>query len=809
MLLPQTIRQKIRGNKMKNKINLTLLFFAITIQYSFAQNNLQYVSKVCAGSPTNAILNGNYLYVIDIGLVVFDFSIPSSPTLVNHLTPMEGMYTNNELIIIGDTGYATWDGGGIMRMDFSNPASPTPISYLLNNSYDYQNLLLKFPYLYAIAKSQSTDSLYLQSIDINNGIIFDSVNLESSFQHIAFEAKRFIIDGNYLYLTMGPRGVIDTTELHIFDISAPSNISHIDSSTVYLGKSSAIPAILQNSHWDLVKKNNFIYVAAWFDQPKSKIKIVDVTNPLSPAFVKEWMDTTITGGSGDIEISGNNLFLTDLSSSFNVISLANDTTLSLCKRINNGLAPLNAYNTNFFMTLFGNYAFLFNLDNYAVYTFEVSLPCNTELIDTIPFAHDWKDIGAKDTNSVFASVWNFYQLYSFDVSDEMNPVISHRTEVKGSGWGIDVKNNFAYLAMGMQNPNYPPTTKSGGLIVYDISNPNQPLEKGWSPPDTLNNEVQVFVNPQSNLAYVIAGQPNSEGESSENHISNNPGLRIVDVSNPDSLIQSGKINITPQCRGIFQEGNYAYMAASSPDSSTVIDTSGLYIVNVSNPTNPSVTGKWVCTNPQHLEHNGHTRAVCIKNGYAYLAHSGNMVVMDVSNPTSPLLVNEISLGNSQTMDVAVSDNFVFTLTQKSLFVFDISNPVNPVPVDSVTGFFAPFRHFDIKPPYIYVLSGAGVFIFKFDGLVGIEEKNKERGIDLTVYPNPFSGMTTLKIIPQDGKAIQDYELKIYDLPGKEVKKYEIKNIKTEIPRDDLPSGMYFYQVKTGKDFISSGKLIVQ
>ncbi|MFA5772992.1 MAG: hypothetical protein WC974_09705, partial [Thermoplasmata archaeon] len=744
---------------MKNKVNLTLLLFAFTIQLSFAQTNLQYVSKVCAGALGNAILDGNYLYVIDIGLAIFDFSNPSNPRLINHLTPMEGMNPNNELIINGDTGYATWNGGGIMRIDFSSLANPTPIGNPLNNSYDYQNLVLKFPYLYAIAKSQSTGSLYLQSIDVTNGIILGSMNLLSGFPHTAYEAKRFIINGNYLYLTMGPRGVIGATELHIFDISAPSNISHIGS--VSLGKSSAIGAGLQNSHWDLVKKNNFIYVAAWFVQPKSKIKIVDVTNPLTPQVVKEWTDTTITGGSGDIEISGNNLFLTDYSSHFNVISITNDTTLSLCKRINGFVPPY--YKTNFFMQLFGNYAFLFNLDNYAAYTLDVSSPCNTALIDTIPFAHDWKDIAAMDTNSVFASVWNFYQLYSLDVSDVMNPVISQRTEVWGSGWGIDVKNNFAYLAMGMQSPPYPPLTKRGGLIVYDISNPNQPIEKGWSPPDSGNNDVQVFVNPQSNLAYVIAGQPNSEGEWFENHSSNNPGLRIVDVSNPSSLIQLGKINITPQCRGIFQEGNYAYIAASNPDSSTVIDTSGLYIVDVSNPANPFVAGKWVRT--QLLKR--HTRAVSVKNNYAYLAHSGNLVILDVSNPSSPVLVKEIALGNSQTMDVAVSGNFVFALTQQSLFAFDISNPTNPTLAHSVTGiFFAPPRHFHIQLPYIYVVSGAGVFIFKFDRLTGVGVKNTPLATSYSLenaYPNPFNPSTTIHFtIPH-----REYvTLKVFDVLGR-------------------------------------------
>lgn len=75
-----------------------------------------------------------------------------------------------------------------------------------------------------------------------------------------------------------------------------------------------------------------------------------------------------------------------------------------------------------------------------------------------------------------------------------------------------------------------------------------------------------------------------------------------------------------------------------------------------------------------------------------------------------------------------------------------------------------------------------------------------------VYPNPFSDRTTLEI--KNG-SILNYELNIYDLFGKEIKKYEIRNRKTEISRGDLPNGMYLYRVKGNNQFISSGKLIIQ
>jgi len=89
--------------------------------------------------------------------------------------------------------------------------------------------------------------------------------------------------------------------------------------------------------------------------------------------------------------------------------------------------------------------------------------------------------------------------------------------------------------------------------------------------------------------------------------------------------------------------------------------------------------------------------------------------------------------------------------------------------------------------------------------VGIENNILQKNY-VNIYPNPFNETTTLEIINWIN---QNCELKIYDLYGREVRNYEIRNQKTEISKNELPSGMYFYLVTDNKQFISSGKLIVQ
>lgn len=78
--------------------------------------------------------------------------------------------------------------------------------------------------------------------------------------------------------------------------------------------------------------------------------------------------------------------------------------------------------------------------------------------------------------------------------------------------------------------------------------------------------------------------------------------------------------------------------------------------------------------------------------------------------------------------------------------------------------------------------------------------------EISLYPNPFGQRTTLEITNWQN---QNYELKIYDLFGREVRSCKIQNQKTEISRGNLPVGVYFYQVTNKEQTIGNGKLIIK
>ena len=79
---------------------------------------------------------------------------------------------------------------------------------------------------------------------------------------------------------------------------------------------------------------------------------------------------------------------------------------------------------------------------------------------------------------------------------------------------------------------------------------------------------------------------------------------------------------------------------------------------------------------------------------------------------------------------------------------------------------------------------------------------EEEGIVIQLVPNPFSESTLILL----DKVANHY--KVYDMSGKLVKHEKMNSKKTQIKRDNLPSGMYFLEVYID-DAVIRQKLIIQ
>jgi hypothetical protein len=150
------------------------------------------------------------------------------------------------------------------------------------------------------------------------------------------------------------------------------------------------------------------------------------------------------------------------------------------------------------------------------------------------------------------------------------------------------------------------------------------------------------------------------------------GVDIYDVSNPASPQYVTRVNLGGHTHGMFLLGDYLYVCMHYNDTFVIID--------VSNPASPVVKGS--ITSSTYL--NG-CHDVWVEAGYAYvtsyLAGTGQygFTVIDVSNPSSPTIVGYTG-ENHKNSGIFKVGNYCYVASHSpdtGMRVYDVSNPASP------------------------------------------------------------------------------------------------------------------------------------
>jgi hypothetical protein len=243
--------------------------------------------------------------------------------------------------------------------------------------------------------------------------------------------------------------------------------------------------------------------------------------------------------------------------------------------------------------------------------------------------------------NVYASAF-FGSLVILDVSSPFVPVLvgKYPTAAQSSKY-VNVNGNFAYLANG-----------GGGVDIVNISNPASPSKTGsFDTPGTANCAAA-----DGNHLYIADGER---------------GLRALDISTPSAPVSKGIYNASGSIRGMFINGNYAYITKGF-DSFNILDISKL--------DSPTLVGE--CELPFK------PKKLYVEGRYAYVAYGelppneyynfvGGILVLDISDPASPVLAATIETGDS-TSDVYAGGNYLYAAgMNQGLYVLDISDLSNP------------------------------------------------------------------------------------------------------------------------------------
>ena len=135
----------------------------------------------------------------------------------------------------------------------------------------------------------------------------------------------------------------------------------------------------------------------------------------------------------------------------------------------------------------------------------------------------------------------------------------------------------------------------------------------------------------------------------------------------------GSYSIPSETRGVFAVSNYAYL----------IDWHNLYIIDVTNPSAPTLAGSYIFQNVN-------ASAIFVSGNYAYITsgYYSTLGIYDVSNPASPAFVSSIHTTDAA-KNVYVNGNYAYVVgsfcdveqSVGQLATIDISDPANPTQVD--------------------------------------------------------------------------------------------------------------------------------
>lgn len=243
-------------------------------------------------------------------------------------------------------------------------------------------------------------------------------------------------------------------------------------------------------------------------------------------------------------------------------------------------------------------------------------------------------------------------LVILDVSNAAASSLVSKLYLQTGAKAIFVQENYVYL-----------TNKGAGLVIIDISDPASPDSFGSY--YTLGYANDVFV--KDGLAYIAQ---------------DTTGLQIIDVSDPANPVSVGGYDTPGHTQNVFVKDSLAYVADGD---------GGLQIIDISDPANPDLIGSyypptWVPSiSPSDFTTVSNMLSTWVANiqvvgDYAYCLLVDALVILDVSDPTSPSLMSKLYLDpeDGEGIGLFVQDEYVYVAAgYGGLQIVDARDPANP------------------------------------------------------------------------------------------------------------------------------------
>ncbi|HEV2412974.1 MAG TPA: hypothetical protein VGS28_04210 [Candidatus Saccharimonadales bacterium] len=213
--------------------------------------------------------------------------------------------------------------------------------------------------------------------------------------------------------------------------------------------------------------------------------------------------------------------------------------------------------------------------------------------------------------------------------------------------------------------------------------------------DNGNLVAGTAVAPASNTAYTSAALTSNDLQVLVGGMGTPTGQEYVGGNLPTGAIGNYSLGSGASPEGIFVQGNYAYVINNGSSLMDVID--------ISNPASPSLISQpSIGNNPRY---------VYVSGQYAYVCNytSNTVQIFDVANPSNVSSVSTIATGTgTHPVDVYVQGKYAYVVlnTTAQLEVYDVSNPAAPVALGQVSLASSP-RYIYVNGNFAYIAGNGG------------------------------------------------------------------------------------------------------
>ncbi|MDP8238093.1 MAG: T9SS type A sorting domain-containing protein [Candidatus Hatepunaea meridiana] len=671
------------------------------------------------GYVQNILLKDDIAFLLsDRDLIAVDISNPANPYQLSRIdinvTIGEIVYGNaliGDLAISGDYLYVGTAENGVKIIDISDNSDLKEVGVFEEGPFAdlITSILVDDIYLY-VAKYRNDPFNGIGRISVyaianpTNPVLIGQQSSQLEMDYI----QRLVIEGDYLY-------VITDYHLDILDISSPGNI-------ITVGEMS-----LQNAT-DLIIDGDFAYITVW-----DGIRIVDISNPYSPEYFSV-IETTSLPKCIDMD---ERLFIGGVFSSAKGIGGLEMFDISIPDEAAS-LDYINKPNNVFDLAIIDNLAIVLSD---CLKIVDVSNPTNPTLLNSIYIQNgDSKQFEANDEIAFIAAneTINYrhkFNCYLFDLSNPLYPrLISSLVDY---GWeyatSVCISDNFAYVS-GISS-----RETDGKLFIFDLTDLESPRYAGVFTTDDYGvDDVDV----KNGYAFLAT----------------NDAFRIIDVRNPENIVEVGNI--------VYQIGERLWSVSVNSDRAYV---------------SASIEGR------------------------------NRLDLIDISDYTDPFKVSSISLSSYLlTGDITTKGDTVYISDfLDGVIIFDWSDPMNPIEIGyyDTPGLTASIK---VQDNLLYLADATHLGIYWFGDLPDrftVPEKFEF----YAPYPNPFNSIIRFTY---DLPLNSHVSLKLYDITGRRVLTVEEGNRQAGIHSSvlnasKLASGVYFVRLETSDRLFTTKVILIR